>query len=214
MHRYGVDSSSLDLHVKAGEDFLECAREFAVEAACQGAPLNVVISRIQDACFPREPSFDIMKTVTTAWAEATFAAAVGSSCVDPLTDLATTGHLRECLEALYRLAAHDGLQVREEYKLIVVDVHHPYRNQLDCALAAIDVGNALRTLFVRDEIIASFTRRRFGVLARTQVVDDDALAVLAVLLRKAGGIPSPTLCVQDLPLTSREISDFLHTLSS
>lgn len=214
MHRYGVDTSSLDSRFEAGEDFLEAAKALAVEAACQGAPLNLVISRIEVACKPLEPSFALMKAVTIAWSESAFALVAENSCVDPLTDLATVSHLQESLTGLYRRASADGLTVRGEYKLLVVDVHHPYLNQLDCALAAIDVGNALRTLFVRDEIIASFTRRRFGVLARTQFLNDDALAVLAVLLRKAVGIPSPTVRVQDLPLTSGGISDFLLTLSS
>lgn len=213
MHRFGVDSSSLDLHVKTGEDFLETARAFAVEAACQGAPLNQVIARIEDACFPSEPSFALMKTVTLAWSDSTFSLAAHASCVDPLTDLATLGHVRAALEGLYRRCALDEVRINDEYTLLVVDVNHPYRNQLDCALAAIDVGNALRTLFVRDEIIFSFTGRRFGVLARRAFVNDDALAVLAVLLRKAAGIPTPTMRVEDLPLTMDEIPDFIHTLS-
>lgn len=213
MYRFGLDTSSLYLRGAADENFIESASSFAVEAACQGAPLEHVISRIEDVCHPQSPSYEVIKAASIAWAESIAAWAVDSSCVDPLTDLASAGHLRECLEGLYRRGARDTLNVRDSHRLVVVESHHLYRNQLDCALVAVDIGQALRSLYRRDEIVASLTARRFVALVSTDNLTQDSLTVLAVLLRKKSGTPAPTTRVELLPDTACELSDFLVALS-
>lgn len=211
---FGIAASTLESLQPHDAGFTESAGVFAVEAALQGAPLNLVISQIEAVCQPAEPSYEVLKAVSLAWSDVAAAQAMGSGCVDPLTDMASAAHLRDRLEGLYRRGARDSVSVSTSHRLLVIETRHPYENQLDSALAAVDISNALRSVFVRDEIVAALTPRRFVVLAESARVTDDTLAVVAVLMRRVAGIPAPLVRAENLPPAAAELTDFLVALSS
>ena len=98
--------------------------------------------------------------------------------------------------------------------MLAISVKHAYANELDSALSAIDIEQALRAVFVRDEVIAALDTRSFVVLADARRINDDVLPVVAVLMRRAAGIPSPHVRIESLPQRSADITNFLVALSS
>lgn len=214
MQSFGIDTTVLDHAVRSGNDALSFARAFASRAAQQGVPLNHVLSHLENLCAPSEPAYDLVRAASITWADARQHTSLQETCRDPLTGMATSQHLVDRLEGIYRKAAVDGTNPAETHAVLAIGVNHVYANDLDAALSAIDIEQALRKVFVRDEVIAALDARSFVVLADSRQVNDDVLRVVAVLMRRAAGIPTPHLRIESLPQRSADITNFLVTLSS
>ncbi|TXJ04969.1 MAG: hypothetical protein E6Q27_06680 [Aeromicrobium sp.] len=214
MQSFGIDTTVLDDALRTGSDALSFASALASQAAQQGVPLNHLLSHLENLYAPREPAYDLVRAASIAWADARQHVSLHETCHDPLTDLATSQHLAERLEGIYRKAAVEGTSPAETHAILSIGVKHAYVNELDAALSAIDIAQALRTVFVRDEVIAALDARSLVVLADARQVNDDVLRVVAVLMRRAAGIPSPHLRIESLPLREADIANFLVALSS
>ncbi len=214
MREYGLDLPNSEVRWESEASFLDSVEIFTRRAACQGMPLDDVFTSVESWIPDEVLPAPLMKAISLAWADEVVVWSMRSTCVDPLTDLTSVAHLRERIEGLYRRAERDGIRVSETHELLVIETRDTFENELDVALLAVDISHALKTVFVRDEVVAGITGCRFAVLAESQHVTQDSLAVLAVLLRRGAGIPSPLVRQQKLPGRAEELTDFLVTLSS
>lgn len=212
MDVFDIGFLALGVAARIGLDVRSAARDFGLRAADMGMPLAQVMGAMEKSFAPAEPPFAVVKEVSVAWSTRSRLTNLETSCSDPLTLMATGAHLREHLEGVYRVAERDGHRMSESSILIVVDLHHEMQNPLEKAVSALDVGVALRTVFCGDEVIASLTPRRFLVVTERRRVDDDTFAVVAVLLRRAAGVPSPRVWTESLPDDPAHLTGALDAL--
>lgn len=208
---YGIISGELDVAARTGVGGSIAAKTFAARAADAGVSVSEVIAELERAWAPQDPPHNVMKAAMTTWSERMSWFAFGASCVDPLTQMASAGHLREAICSLQRRCERENIDFRENWCLLSIELCHPMANGLEAAISAIDVGLALRTVFPADEVIASLTPRNFAVLVERVRVDEDLLAIVAVLMRRAAGVPSPRVRVIDIPVQECELAQLLDS---
>jgi len=219
MSSTGVDYALLDTVVGTGRpDAVGVAHEVGASAALMGAPLHEVLDRVERAHdrIGSEPEFSIVRAAAVAWAEHIRLGATDVSCEDPLTSLATAEYLRSRLAEVYRGAARTGERAAHRHVLVVVELARmPSGHDLEASLRAIDVAEALRSVFAGDETVAGLTAQRFAVLAQRSRVDDLAMHLLGIVLRRDlddSARPMRTW-VEELPADEDDVRHLLAVLT-
>src|SRR5690606_8495162 len=136
----------------------------------------------------------------------------GTGCEDALTSLASVPHLRSRLDDVRREAA---LHARPaERVLVVVETAGGGANGLEESLGALEVADALRTVFRGEEVLARTAPRRFVALTVRGRADATNLALLRLLLgRTSVGVPAPRLWVEELPEADADLTRVLGELA-
>jgi len=214
MDSFGMTYVDLDDAVRAGRvDALDVALEVGASAAALGVPLHEVLDRVERAFGGLEPSFAMVRAVAVSWAETSKVLQLETSCEDPLTQLSTLPHLRHRLDGLDRAAVRDDATVSDRHALVVVELPRSNDHGLQEALFAVDVSNALRTVFPGDEVIAQLSPRRFAVLADRDRLDQPTLNLVTVLLRRTFESPPPRVWMEMLPPVAQDVTWVLDALT-
>lgn len=158
--------------------------------ACDGASLGEALSGLRTTYAvlgDAAPDFSATEALSVAWSEATLEFLHDLSCEDPLTGLASLAHLRTRLAELYREAEREGLRMREEHALVVVDVARArthdrpddgYSAPFSRALTLAAVADAARTVFSGGETVGRVAADRAVVLARRTPDLPESVAIL------------------------------------
>jgi hypothetical protein len=180
----GLNIDLLHAAVRDGlSDVVAVALEVGASAAHLGVPLHEVLDHVERAYAPDVPDFAATRAAAVAWAEGTSVHQADLSCDDPLTSLATVPHLRSRLGEICRGADRSGVRVTDSHALVVVELpRSPFGHELESALRALDVGEALRSVFPADETIVQLTARRFAVLTPRSRADALTLHLVGVVL--------------------------------
>ncbi len=214
MDPYGMSYLELDDAVRAGRvDAVDVAHEVGASAASLGVPLHEVLDRVARAFGGLEPSFAMVRGVAVSWAETDRLLQLEMSCEDPLTQLSTLPHLRHALDGLYRAAVRDDTTVSDRHALVVVELPRQSDAVLEQALHAVDVSQALRTVFPGDEVVAQLSPRRFCVLADRDRLDQPTLNLVTILLRRTFASPPPRVWMEMLPPVGQDVTWVLDALT-
>lgn len=217
MHDSGLDVAPLHDAVRGGRsDVMGVAREVGASAAQLGVPLHEVMDHVERAFAPRAPAFGVVRAAATAWAELALIHHADISCEDPLTSMASVPYVRSRLGEIYRGAESAGRRASDLVALVVVE---PPRlttgHELEQALRAIDVAEALRLVFTADETIAQLAPRRFAALAAREHADDATVALLRLLVdRVVGQRGQSRIWVEHLPASIDGVAHLLAVLGS
>lgn len=212
----GMSFGLLEKAVRDGHsDLVVVAHEVGASAAQLGIPLHEVMDHVERAYAGQEPSFATVRAVALAWADNAILHRANMSCEDPLTSLATVPHVRTRLGDVYRGAERDGSRAADSYALVVVELPRPeVGNELEASLRALDVAEAMRTLFAGDETIAQVSSRRFAALVGRSRTDALTISLLGLLLERTfGGAVHPRLWVEHLPGTPDGVAWMLAGLA-
>lgn len=215
------DLSALEEALDGAGDLLAAAAETGTLAAASGGPWPELLDDVENLCRQvtgGPPSYDVVRAVSVAWAEASLQYAHGQSCEDPLTGLATGQHLRTRLDATYRLAERDGLLANSRSALVVVELSRLVADTsgLLGSLAMLEVSESLRLVFDGAETIARAGERRAVAL----VDRDDRLPLLVGSLRLLlserdtdPAAPRTRVWIEGLPPTTRGAGQLMDELS-
>ena len=198
----GLDDALLADAVRDGRsDIADVALEVGASAARLGIPLHEVVDHVERAFAGCEPSYAVTRSAVLAWADEALALHADTSCEDPLTTLATTPYVRSRLGEIYRGAARDGHLVADRVALVVVELPRERRgNDLEQSLRALDVAEAMRTVFAGDETVAQTSPRRFVALVGRERADALTMNLLSILLERVFCGPLQSrLWVEELP---------------
>lgn len=182
--------------------------------AQDGAALHEVLSDLQAttvAVARRDPTYDEVQTLSVAWSEATLAYLHQLSCEDPLTGMASLGHLRGRLSELYR---GRGATLPESHALVCLDLPYDRPSAGSDALARTmrltRLGECARTVFPGEETIARVGANRIVVLATR----DERLGRRVALLRTLVAGDAPTrIWIEGLPVSDQGASFLLDELA-
>ncbi len=139
-----------------------------------------------------EPDFAAIRAMCVAWGEETLGLVHRVSCEDPLTGLATQGHLLARLEEIYREGLQHDLSPARSHALVVVTSARddpsgaaagPFGHALGLALQ----GSTIRSVFPGEEPIGQVGQDLLVVVVRR----NDILARRVLLLRELLGGPVP-----------------------
>lgn len=215
MFSSGLDVSPLADAVRDGRsDVADVAREVGASAAQLGVPLHEVMWHVERAHAGREPSFATTRAAALAWAERALVLHADLRCEDPLTSLATLPHVRSRLAEIYRRADREGTHVADTTALVVVELPRAHAgHELEVALRALDVAEAMRGVFRGDEIVAQLSSRRFSALVLRERADVLTLIVLRAVLEVALEGVRPRLWVEHLPSSDDGVAQMLAELS-
>ena len=200
-------------------DAVGVAHEVGASAARAGAPLHEVLDHVERAHrrIGADPDFSVVHAAAVAWAEEVRLGAAAASCEDPLTSLATPEHLRTRLAEVYRGAARGGSRAARHHVLVVVELSRPpLGHELEAQLRALDVAEALRSVFAGDETVAALSPRRFAVLAERVEVDDLTMHLVGLVLRRDLGDDVGPLrtWVEELPPDQDDVLHLMAELTS
>lgn len=184
--------------------------------AQDGAALDEVLADLRAATLAavgREPAYVEVHALSVAWSEATLAYLHQLSCEDPLTGLASLGHLRARLSELYR---GRGQRLQESHALVVMDLpaDRPGMSQGDAlarTLRVTKLAESARTVFPGEETIGRVgTNRMVAIVAR-----DERLGRRVALLRTlvAGSDHPIRIWIEGLPATDDGASFLLDELA-
>lgn len=155
----------LDEALRGAADPAVVALEVGASAATQGSPWPEVLAEVEALCrtvTSAEPAYDLVKALSTGWAEACLQHLNAISCEDPLTGLTSVAHLSTRLDEVYRGAARDGVEVPDQYAFVVVElpVSAGGAAPLLTSLAMLETSEVLRAVFSGSETIARCNRLR------------------------------------------------------
>ena len=126
-----------------------------------------------------EPPLDVVRALTSGWADAQAGLAVSGGVIDPTTGLPTAAYLGQRLAETYGAATRDGTSVRTTYALTVVDVAVDEVPALLRAARASALGAALRAVFGASEPMAALGN-----------------GVAAVVTRRGGNLEAQSACLR------------------
>jgi hypothetical protein len=155
----------------------EVGRELARDGADLGEALNG-LKAVWAAVAGGDPDFAAVRALSVAWGEETLGYVHQLSCEDPLTGLATRGHLRARLGEVYRAAEQRGSSASSTHALVVLDLPllaagGPAQDPFSSALWLVKLAETVRLVFSgeasRTRLVALAERgdllaRRVGLL--------------------------------------------------
>lgn len=167
-----------------GRDVTVACQEVGRELARDGADLGEALSGLAvvwAGVVGGEPDFGAARALSVAWGEETLGYVHQLSCEDPLTGLATRGHLRARLGEVYRAAEQRGSSASSSHALVVLDLPllADASDPFTSALWLVRLAEAARLVFSGEEVIAQASRTRLVLL----VERGDLLARRVGLLR-------------------------------
>jgi hypothetical protein len=171
----------------SGRDVTVACSEVGRELARDGADLGEALSGLKAtwaAVVGGDPDFAAVRALSVAWGEETLGYVHQLSCEDPLTGLATRGHLRARLGEVYRAAEQRGSSASSTHALVVLDLPllaagGPAQDPFSSALWLVKLAETVRLVFSGEEVIAQASRTRLVTLAER----GDLLARRVGLLR-------------------------------
>lgn len=198
------------------------AADIATASAAAGAALDELLADIAETYRLvgfGEPSFEVTRSASVAWAEASLRYLHGQSCDDPLTGLASLSHLRSRLAEIYRKAEQLNLNVADTYAIVVVESPEPPESrerQVDKILRMVEVWECIRCVYGGGETLARLTPVRAGVLVERSVDLGETTATLRSLLldrRLDEDGPDPRVWIEGLPATQDSAISLLDELA-
>ncbi len=155
---------------RGGEGLVACAvvgRRMAREGVDLGEALEGLRTTTVHVT-GREPSYDAVRALGTAWAEEALGYVHQLSCEDALTGLAGPAHLRSRLTEVYRGAEQRGEAVSETHAIVVVSVPAAAGGGLSGSLAVVRLAERIRLIFAGEETLCQVPGR--GAEARALVL--------------------------------------------
>jgi len=189
--------------------------------AQDGASLEEVLAGLCSttrAVSGTDPSYADIRAISVAWSESTLAYLHQLSCEDPLTGLASLGHVRCRLSELYRGQFRYDTRLQDTHALVVADLPHDRPghehgdgDSFSRAMRLVRLGEAARTVFSGAESIGRMGTNRIVV-----VVERDAqLGRRVAIMRKMLGMADyPTrVWIEGLPGTDAGAANLLDELA-
>ncbi len=152
----------------AGDDAHDACAVVGRALARDGADLGEALDGLRSTyarVLGGEPDFRAVRALGVAWGEETLGYVHQLSCEDPLTGLASRGHLRARLSEVYRAAEQRGLSASTSHALVVVDlpllaVTGSREDPFSAALRLVEFAEVTRLVFSGDESIGQVSRSR------------------------------------------------------
>lgn len=189
--------------------------------ALDGASLEEVLEDLRAtsrAVTGRDPAYAEVRAISVAWSEATLAYLHQLSCEDPLTGMASLGHVRSRLTELYRRQCRSGHGLQDTHALVVADLPHDRPGQmvdegdtLSRTMRMVRLGEAARTVFAGDETIARLGTNRIVVLVERDASLGRRVAIMRKMLTMT---PYPTrVWIEGLPDSDAGVALLLDELA-
>ncbi|MBA2444278.1 MAG: hypothetical protein H0V49_02980, partial [Nocardioidaceae bacterium] len=165
------DSAWIPAGLEAVADALEgngdlgaATQELGRCTALEGAALGDVLDDLATTYRCRggvcdEPPYEVVKTLATAWADASLRYFHAVSCEDPLTGLVTLAHVRTRISEIYRTASREGVTGPPDYAFLVVELNFQdsSASQLDRVLRMVDLSDLIRKVYTGAEPIGQLS---------------------------------------------------------
>lgn len=205
----------------SGSGSLEACEVAGRRLAQDGASLEEVLaglrktSRIVTAA---DPTYADVHAVSVAWSESTLGYLHQLSCEDPLTGLASLGHVRARLSELYRGQLRHDTRLQETHALVVADLPHDRpghehgdSDSFSMAMRLVRLGEAARTVFTGSESIGRMGTNRVVVIVER---DDNLGRRVAVMRKMLAMADYPTrVWIEGLPATDAGAALLLDELA-
>jgi hypothetical protein len=195
----------------SGADSLAACRHAGGVLAGDGVSLDEALEGLRLTSTEvrgRDPGYDELVALSTAWSEATLGYLHRLSCDDPLTGLATQPHLRSRLSELYRDPALNAARPLDSHALVVVEIARGDEG-LEQRMILAKVGRAARTVFAGTETIGGIGLRRVVVVAER----DDRLPQRVTLLRTMTEREQARVWIEGLPGSDEAAGALLDELA-
>lgn len=180
----------------------EIGRQAAGDGSCLDDVLTDVALTYQAVPGVGEPAFEVVRAISTAWADASLRFLHAVSCEDPLTGLASLAHLRSKIMETYREQARSG-EPAPTHALVVVEIDASWSpaSHFDKLLRLVDVAECLRRVYTGDEAIGRLTASRAAAVVRRDDRLGPSLAALRGLLQdwQAEGGAATRVWIEGLP---------------
>jgi hypothetical protein len=159
--------------LETGATATEAVAEIGRRAAREGASLDDMLAGLALTYqafggLLEEPPFEVVRSLSAAWADTSLRYLHAVSCEDPLTGLSSLAHVRTRILEIYRESSRSGVQGSPEYALLVVELQwNGYESSpFDRLLHFLDVAEILRTVYAGDETIGQLSSSRVVALVR------------------------------------------------
>jgi hypothetical protein len=206
----------------SGSGSVEACTVVGRALALDGAALDEVLVGLRvtsRAVLGRDPSFDDIQALGTAWSEATLGYLHQLSCEDPLTGLASLAHVRSRLSELYRGELRELGRVQERRALVVADLPEDrggsaQHARLSRTLRIARLGESARTVWNGTETIGRLGQNRIVVLVERDQTLGRRVALFRTLLGSlelAGH--TPRVWIEGLPPTDAGAAHLLDELA-
>ena len=198
-----------------GAAVLDACEYVGLELGRDGVPLEDALDGLRETSLlvtGRDPTYPMVRALSSGWSEATLGYLHQLTCEDPLTGLATLAHLRSRIAEVYRERPADRRSVRESHALVVIETVDPgERDVFGAALRIARLAESARTVFAGGETMGRVGRERIAVL----VLRDDRLprrlGLVRTLLSRV--TPAPRVWVEALPDTDAAAASLLDELA-
>lgn len=199
---------------------IAAAQEIGRQASGDGATLDDVLTDVsltyRSVCGAGEPAFEVVRAVSTSWADASLRYLHAVSCEDPLTGLASMAHLRSKILEGYRGQARRGEQTAT-HALVVVEVDASWApaSHFDRVLRLVDVAQCMRRVYTGDESIGRLSASRAAAVVRRDERLGSSVTALRGLLQDwqdEGGVAT-RVWIEGLPSASASADVVLDELA-
>jgi hypothetical protein len=199
---------------------IAAAQEIGRIAAGDGASLDDVLTDValtyQSVSAGGEPAFEVVRAVSTAWADASLRFLHAVSCEDPLTGLASLAHVRSKILETYREQARTGTP-EATHALVVVELDGDWTpaSHFDLVLRLVDIAEFMRKVYTGDESIGRLTAGRACAVVRRDERLGASVTTLRTLLKdwKAEGGVATKVWIEGLPTTADSADVVLDELA-
>lgn len=184
-----------------GVAVLDACEYVGLELGRDGVPLEDALDGLRETSLlvtGRDPSYPMVRALSSGWSEATLGYLHQLTCEDPLTGLASLAHLRSRISEVYREQPADRRSVRESHALVVIETVDPGdRDVFGAALRIARLAESARTVFAGGETVGRVSRERIAVLIRRDERLPRRLGLVRTLLSRV--TPVPRVWVEALP---------------
>ena len=195
----------------SGADATEVCRHLGGVLAGDGVSLDEALDGLMITSTlvrGRDPEYDELVALSTAWSEATLGYLHRLSCDDPLTGLATQPHVRSRLSELYRARERSPERPLDSHALVVVEIRQGDEG-LEQRMTLAQVGRTARTVFAGSETIGGIGLRRVVVVAER----DESLPQRVTLLRTMTEREQARVWIEGLPGSDEAAGALLDELA-
>jgi len=195
----------------SGADATEACRHLGGVLAGDGMSLDEALDGLMITSTlvrGRDPEYDELVALSTAWSEATLGYLHRLSCDDPLTGLATQPHVRSRLSDLYRARERSPERPLDSHALVVVEIRRGDEG-LEQRMTLAQVGRTARTVFAGSETIGGIGLRRVVVVAER----DEQLPQRVTLLRTMTEREHARVWIEGLPGSDEAAGALLDELA-
>jgi len=195
----------------SGADAIEVCRHLGGVLAGDGVSLDEALDGLMITSTlvrGRDPDYDELVALSTAWSEATLGYLHRLSCDDPLTGLATQPHVRSRLSELYRARERSPERPLDSHALVVVEIR-PGDEGLEQRMTLAQVGRTARTVFAGSETIGGIGLLRVVVIAER----DEQLPQRVTLLRTMTEREQARVWIEGLPGSDEAAGALLDELA-